>query len=65
MALDESRDEDEIFDDKGLTYVIEKELFDRVSPIKVDYVDTPFGSGLSISSRIGRPDSCGGCSGTC
>ena len=65
MALDESRHEDVIFDEKGLTYVIEKELFQRVSPIKVDYVDTPVGAGFSISSDMDRPEACGCCSQTC
>ncbi|MDY6987242.1 MAG: hypothetical protein SWQ30_04220 [Thermodesulfobacteriota bacterium] len=62
MALDESRNEDAIFDEKGLTYVIEKELLERVNPIKVDYVESPMGAGFSISSGMERPDSCGSCS---
>jgi len=62
MALDESRNEDAIFDEKGLTYVIEKELFERINPIKVDFVESPMGNGFSISSAMQRPDSCGSCS---
>jgi Fe-S cluster assembly iron-binding protein IscA len=62
MALDGSRNEDVVFDEKGITFVIDKDLFQRVSPIKVDYVDTPMGSGLSVSSRTEGSDSCGSCS---
>ena len=39
MALDEPGDKDELFDDRELTYIIEKELYEKVKPIKVDYVD--------------------------
>ena len=59
MALDESRENDEVFDDKGLTYVIDKELYERVRPIKVDYVNTPMGSGFNIASNMQAGASCG------
>jgi Fe-S cluster assembly iron-binding protein IscA len=65
MALDESRHEDVIFDVKGLTYVIEKELFERVSPIKVDYVDRPGGGGFSISSGMDGNEACSRSSRAC
>jgi len=58
MALDEPKEDDHRFEDKGLTYVIEKELFDRLKPIKVDYVTSPMGAGFHISSNL--PVGCGG-----
>lgn len=58
MALDESRENDEIFDDRGLTYIIDKELYERVRPIKVDYVNTPMGSGFNIASNMKAQSSC-------
>ncbi|MFH1242844.1 MAG: hypothetical protein V1689_10850 [Pseudomonadota bacterium] len=58
MALDESRENDEIFDDRELTYIIDKELYDRVKPIKVDYVNTPMGSGFNIASNMKAQASC-------
>jgi iron-sulfur cluster assembly protein len=58
MALDESRENDEIFDDRGLTYIIDKGLYERVKPIKVDYVNTPMGSGFDIASNM-KASSCG------
>ena len=60
MALDETRENDEIFDDRGLTYVIDKEFFERVKPVKVDYINSPMGSGFSISSSFMTGGSCGG-----
>lgn len=62
MALDESRTNDEIFDDRGLTYVIERDLYEKAKPIRVDYVDTPMGAGFNISSSMQFGRTCGSCS---
>jgi len=59
MALDEPRENDEVFDSDGITYVIDKGLFDQVKPIKVDFVDSAFGSGFSIQSNLAMGASCG------
>ena len=59
MVLDELREHDEIFDDNGITYVIDRGLFDQVKPIKVDFVDSPFGPGFSIQSSLAMGASCG------
>ncbi|HKI47964.1 MAG TPA: hypothetical protein VKA69_01485 [Desulfobacteria bacterium] len=60
MALDESRENDEEFDDRGIKYVIENSLYDRVKPIKVDYVTSAMGSGFNIMSNMPvQPSSCG------
>jgi iron-sulfur cluster assembly protein len=63
MALDESRDGDEIFNQNGLTFMIEKELLEEVKPIKVDFVETPRGAGYAISSSLKKADCGGGCCG--
>ena len=59
MALDEPRDKDEVFDDKDITYVIEKGLYERIKPIKVDYVDSYMGAGFDISSNLKIGAMCG------
>jgi Fe-S cluster assembly iron-binding protein IscA len=60
MALDESRENDEEFDDRGIKFVIENSLYDRVKPIKVDYVTSAMGSGFNIMSNMPvQPSSCG------
>ena len=61
MALDEPRENDEVFDSDGITYVIDKGLLDQVKPIKVDFVDSAFGSGFSIQSNLAMGASCGSC----
>jgi iron-sulfur cluster assembly protein len=64
MALDESRDDDREFEDRGIKFVIEKSLYERVKPIKVDYVNSPMGSGFKITSNLPvQPSSC--CSSSC
>ncbi len=65
MALDESRDGDEVFNQNGLTFMIEKELLEEVKPIKVDFVETPRGAGYAITSNLKPADGCGSCGGSC
>ena len=60
MALDESRDNDEVFDHSGITYVIEKGLLERIKPVKVDFINSPMGSGFNIESNMKKETSCGG-----
>jgi iron-sulfur cluster assembly protein len=59
MALDESRNEDEVFEDRGITYLIEKSLFEKVKPIAVDFVTTPRGSGFKLTSSLNEESACG------
>ena len=59
MALDEPGDKDEMFDDRDLTYVIEKGLYERIKPIKVDYVESSMGAGFDISSGLTMGALCG------
>ncbi len=64
MVLDEPGDNDSIFTEKGITFMVEKKLLERVQPIKVDFVDTPRGSGFTIHSNLkkDRDTDCGSCS---
>ncbi|HOJ13950.1 MAG TPA: hypothetical protein PLS81_06900 [Deltaproteobacteria bacterium] len=59
LALDESKDGDEIFEKGGFTFVIEKKLLEEVKPVTVDYVTTPRGEGFVVKTGI-KAD-CGGC----
>ena len=59
LALDESHDDDEVFTDREVTYVMDKTLFDRVKPVAVDYVSTPRGSGFKLSSNMDAGAGCG------
>jgi len=62
MALDEPKVNDEVIKDKEITYLIEKELFNQVKPIKIDFVDSVMGTGFSITANMAKGDSCGSCS---
>ena len=60
MALDGPQGDDEVFDDDGITYVIDRQLFERVKPIRVDFITTYMGSGFSISANMPSASSRGG-----
>ncbi len=60
MALDEPRDNDEVIEENGVTYLIEKGLYDQIKPVNVDFVDSAMGSGFSIKSNLSTGGSCGG-----
>ena len=66
LALDELRDGDETFEDRGLTFVVEKEFYEKIKPIKVDYIQTPMGAGFNITSNMPKPEvSCGSSCSSC
>ncbi len=62
MALDESKENDEIFEDRGVTYLVEKELFERIKPIAVEFIHSPRGGGFKLVSSLKPPENaCGSC----
>jgi len=65
MALVESNEKDETFKVDGLTFMIEKELFEMVKPVKIDFIETSRGSGYMIESNLKKGEGCGGCAGSC
>jgi iron-sulfur cluster assembly protein len=54
MALDEQKKGDEIFVDNGVTFIMEKELFERVKPIRIGYTHSTLGLGYTIDSALKR-----------
>ena len=56
MALDESKENDEIFEDRGVTYLVEKELFERIKPIAVEFIHSPRGGGFKLISSLKPPE---------
>jgi Fe-S cluster assembly iron-binding protein IscA len=64
MALDESRDNDQVIADSGITFLVEKGLFDQAQPITIDFTEGPMGEGFAIDSKMAKKDSssCGSCS---
>ena len=64
MALDEPKSEDQIFEEKGTKFIIDKDLLSQAKPINVDFVSTANGSGFKLSSALAAEegDGCGSCS---
>ena len=62
LVLDESGDDDTVITEKDITFMVNKDLLERVKPIKIEFVDTPMGSGFHISSGLKRDKDCGSCS---
>ena len=63
MALDESHDDDEVFTDREVTYLVNKTLFEKVKPVAIDYVQSPRGEGFKLSSSMDSAG--GGCGSSC
>jgi Fe-S cluster assembly iron-binding protein IscA len=60
LVQDEPKEDDKVFDQEGITYVVNKDLLEKVKPIKVDFIDTPTGRGFCIFSSLTKE--CGSCS---
>lgn len=58
MALDEPHENDFTFIDQGITFAIEKKLFEEARPIRVDFIESLDGSGFQFRSNL---PSGGGC----
>ena len=52
MALDEQKEDDEVLTDRGVTFVIEKVLFERVKPIRIGYTHSTLGDGYTLESEL-------------
>ncbi len=52
MALDEEKETDEVIVDRGVKFLIDKSLFERVKPISIDYVQSTLGSGYILESEL-------------
>ncbi len=57
MALDESRETDEIYKIDKFTFLVDSLFMEKAKPIKVDFG----GFGFSISSSIDLKSGCSGC----
>jgi Fe-S cluster assembly iron-binding protein IscA len=52
MALDAVEEEDEVIDKGGVTFVIGKKLFEKVKPVRIEYVHSGLGSGFTVDSAF-------------
>lgn len=58
MALDESRDSDEVFEIEGFKYIVDKAFLKEAAPIKVDFLEV----GFKVTSNLKLESACGSCS---
>ena len=58
MALDEPQEKDMTFTDKGVTFAVEKALFEKAKPIRVDFIESAKGSGFKLTSSLATGDGC-------
>jgi hypothetical protein len=61
LALDEPRENDDIFDIDNFKYIIDKDFMEKVKPLKIDY--SALGFKISSSMDLGG-GGCGGCGST-
>lgn len=54
LVLDEPSEDDKVFTQEGATYIVNKDLFERIKPIKVDFINTFRGGGFFIFSNLGK-----------
>jgi iron-sulfur cluster assembly protein len=52
LALDESKESDEIYDINGIKYLIDKALSEQAKDVKVDFINYNGRSGFSVSSAL-------------
>jgi Fe-S cluster assembly iron-binding protein IscA len=58
MALDEPQENDVNFTDQGITFAIDKELFEKAKPIRIDFLESPGGSGFQLTSSLPAGGGC-------
>jgi len=61
MALDESKENDETYEIEGYSYIVNKDLMEKATPIKVDFSNYGFRLDCAIDFGAGG---CGGCGST-
>jgi hypothetical protein len=63
MALDEPKETDNVFSVNGFKFILDKDFYEKVKPVKVDFM----GYGFKISSNLDlgakAAGGCGGCGG--
>jgi len=58
MALDEQQDNDITLTDRNINFIIEKALFDKVKPIRIDFVESGRGAGFRVTSSMASGGGC-------
>jgi Fe-S cluster assembly iron-binding protein IscA len=65
MALDESQGNDEVFENRGITFLVDKKLLEEVQPINLDFIESARGSGFKLTSSLAAGGGCGSSCSSC
>jgi Fe-S cluster assembly iron-binding protein IscA len=49
MAMDDQKEDDEVLTDRGVTFLVEKRLFERAKPIRIAYTHSTLGGVTFLS----------------
>ena len=63
MALDEPKDTDNVFNVNGFQFVLDKDFYEKVKPVKVDFMGYGFKISSGLALAAGAAGGCGGCGG--
>ena len=63
MALDEPQENDQVFNEKGVNFIINQGLYEEAKPISVEFVQSAMGEGFKVESELSRKQS--GCGSSC
>jgi Fe-S cluster assembly iron-binding protein IscA len=58
MAMDEPQESDVTFTDQNITFAIDRDLFEKAKPIRVDFVESVNGSGFELTSSLPKAGGC-------
>jgi len=58
MALDEPKEGDQHFEEDGITFLVDRQLFDRVKPIRIDFMASKRASGFTVSGSLPAKGRC-------
>ena len=59
MSLGEQNSEDEVFNEKGTKFIIDKGVLNQAQPISVDFIESSCGSGFKLTSAFTPAEGCG------
>lgn len=65
MALDESQENDEVITEKGITFLVEKSLYQEAKPISIEFVESAMGSGFMVKSNLAKSGGCDSSGSSC
>lgn len=52
MALDDEKDDDEVFKKDEVTFLVRKTLFEKAKPIRISYTHSTLGAGYVLKSAF-------------